>query len=179
MSKKKKTKKILKPPTTNQKVNYNPNLESDTSSLASNDSMKKWKDMMDSESENEEDPFDHMKKNKIINYIEATSDISELIQLTKHNDQQIKLKAVQALCPCRLKRDFEDVYDRLFELSLDEDPKVRYQVLHNICDGSPQDYEARVMKALENFNRDPDRKIRRAAHKVLGSVLHNGGWNVM
>ena len=126
-----------------------------------------------------ENSIDKLDRNKKLQLLEDTGDLSKIIHLTKDADPRVKIKAVQTLCPCKIKRDFEAVYDRLFELSTDEDPKIRYQVLHNICDGSPQDYEARVMKALDNFNRDKDKKIRRAAHKVMASVLKNGNWNVL
>ncbi len=53
------------------------------------------------------------------------------------------------------------------------------QTLHTICDGSPSCYEDRVKAALELFNRDADRKIRRQAHKVLASLIRTGKWNVL
>lgn len=53
------------------------------------------------------------------------------------------------------------------------------QTLHTICDGSPSCYEDRVKAALELFNRDADKKIRRQAHKVLASVTRTGKWNVL
>ena len=53
--------------------------------------------------------------------------------------------------------------------------QVRAQVLHTICDGSPAHLEDRVADALESFNRDPDKKIRRQAHKVRWSPLHATG----
>ena len=62
----------------------------------------------------------------------------------------------------------------------DPSPKIRYQVLHNMCDGSPDSMEERVADALEKFNRDPDQEIKRKAHKVvLASYLRTGKWNVL
>jgi hypothetical protein len=48
-----------------------------------------------------------------------------------------------------------------------------------MCDGSPDGYEENVVKCLEIFNRDPDKDIRRRAHKVMGSYLRTGKWNVL
>jgi len=48
-----------------------------------------------------------------------------------------------------------------------------------MCDGSPDHLEDRIMEALEIFNRDPDKEIRRKAHKVMGSYLRTGKWNVL
>lgn len=83
------------------------------------------------------------------------------------------------MCPCKVQKDFEEFWERLFELAQDEDPDVRYQILHNMCDGSPEGYEDKVMECLEIFNRDPDKDIRRKAHKVMGAYLHSGKWNVL
>ena len=124
-------------------------------------------------------PLDLLDKRRKIKMINDTSDLSKIIYLSRDKDPEIRLKAVQNLCPCRIKRDFDIVYERLFELSTDENTKVRFQVLHNICDGSPQQYEERVMKALDNFNRDKDKKIRRTAHKIMASVARRGKWNIM
>ena len=53
------------------------------------------------------------------------------------------------------------------------------QVLHTLCDGSPAHMEFKVAEALEDFNRDPDSKIRRQAHKVLSNYTRTGKWNIM
>jgi len=83
------------------------------------------------------------------------------------------------MCPCRVQKDLDEFWERIFELAKDEDPKVRYQVLHNMCDGSPEHVEDKMMAALEIFNRDPDKEIRRKAHKVMASYLRTGKWNVL
>lgn len=56
--------------------------------------------------------------------------------------------------------------ERVLEMVSDEDAAVRAQVLHTLCDGSPGHLEDRIMEAMEDFNRDSDKKIRRTAHKV-------------
>ena len=48
-----------------------------------------------------------------------------------------------------------------------------------MCEGSPDGYEDKVAEALEIFNRDDDKEIRRKAHKVLASYLRTGKWNVL
>ena len=78
-----------------------------------------------------------------------------------------------------MKRDVDLFWETIFSLARDEDKKVRYQVLHNMCDGSPPQYEDKVAECLEIFNRDKDKDIKRAAHKVLASYLRTGKWNVM
>ena len=83
------------------------------------------------------------------------------------------------MCPCRVKGDIPEFYDRLFEMIYDEDAKIRYQVMHNICDGSPPKYEERVVECIEVLNRDPDVKVRSNASKVLAAYTRTGKWNVM
>ena len=103
----------------------------------------------------------------------------EIINITKCPDALVRLKAVQQMCPCRVQDDIPEFWERLFELAEDEDPAVRYQVLHNLCDGSPPQYEDQIVQCLEVFNRDKDKKVRAAASKVMASYLRTGKWNVM
>mmetsp|Transcript_17519 Transcript_17519/g.29530 ORF Transcript_17519/g.29530 Transcript_17519/m.29530 type:complete len:84 (+) Transcript_17519:372-623(+) len=83
------------------------------------------------------------------------------------------------MCPCRVKNDIPEFWNRIFDLAKDEDPKVRYQVMHNMCDGSPPQYENQVMECIEIFNRDPDNSIRSKASKVMASYLRTGKWNIL
>ncbi len=110
---------------------------------------------------------------------QETDDIAKIIDLSGHENGEVRLQAVKRLCPCRVQKDIEKVWGRLFEMTEDEDVRVRYQVLHNICDGSPDHLESSVVDALEKFNRDEDKEIRRKAHKVLASYLRTGKWNVL
>ena len=76
-----------------------------------------------------------------VNNFETTE---ELIELTRHENERVRLKATQQMCPCRVKYDEPAFWERLFELAEDEDDAVRAQVLHNMCDGSPPGYEDKV-----------------------------------
>jgi hypothetical protein len=61
----------------------------------------------------------------------------------------------------------------------DPDPGVRYQVLHNLCDGSPNTREIEVIEAIEDMHNDEDKYIRRRVHQVLASYRRTGKWNIM
>ncbi|KAK2147214.1 hypothetical protein LSH36_563g00012 [Paralvinella palmiformis] len=108
-----------------------------------------------------------------------TTDIDMIIDLTHHSDPQVRQKALKEMCPCRVKSDIDDFWLRVFQMMDDPDERVRYQVLHTLCDGSPAHLEDRVAEGLECFNRDPDKKIRRQAHKVLTAYRRTGKWNVL
>ena len=51
--------------------------------------------------------------------------------------------------------------------------------MHNLCDGSPPQYEDKIVECLEIFNRDKDNNIRSKASKVMASYLRTGKWNIM
>jgi len=61
----------------------------------------------------------------------------------------------------------------------DPDPDVRYQVLHNLCDGSPASRETEVVAALEKMHDDPDKTVRRRVHQVLSHYRATGKWNIL
>ena len=119
------------------------------------------------------------RRSDVIAKILATENVDEILELTYHEDPEIRKKAAQQLCPCRVQRDKPEFWERIFELCLDPSPKVRMQILHDICDGSPAHYENEVSRALEIFNRDKDEEIKRKAHKALASYLRTGNWNVL
>ena len=109
----------------------------------------------------------------------STIDFKELLILTNNVDEKIRLKAIQRLCPCQIKDEVDMFWERIFQAADDPCPKVRYQSLHNMCDGCPPEWESKVAEALEKFNRDPDKDIKRTAHKVLASYLRTGKWNIL
>ena len=110
---------------------------------------------------------------------QETTNFDEIVDLSSNEYADVRLQAVKRLCPCKVQKDIDSVWQRLFEMTEDDDARVRYQVLHNICDGSPDHLETQVVEAMEKFNRDEDKDIRRRAHKVLASYLRTGKWNVL
>ena len=128
--------------------------------------------------ENEEENEKELNK-KLLKLARETYRFDEIMILTYNKVEEIKLTALQRLCPCRVNNEITRFWDRIFELVNDPSPKIRMQVLHNMCDGSPDSYEDRVVEALEIFNRDKDSKIRRKAHKVIGSYAKTGKWNIL
>ncbi|ESO84907.1 hypothetical protein LOTGIDRAFT_235977 [Lottia gigantea] len=114
-----------------------------------------------------------------IRMCKETTTIETIIDLTKHEHPQVRKRALREMCPCRVKKDHEDFWNRVFEMMDDEDKDVRQQVLHTLCDGSPAHLEYAIADALEKFNHDPDTKIRRMAHKCLTSYRKTGKWNIL
>mmetsp|Transcript_25265 Transcript_25265/g.24883 ORF Transcript_25265/g.24883 Transcript_25265/m.24883 type:complete len:134 (+) Transcript_25265:17-418(+) len=111
--------------------------------------------------------------------IKDTTDIEEIIELTKNPDPQVRAVAIRSICPCRVYDKIHLFWERVLEMIDDEDEKVRENVLHVLCDGSPEYLEDRIIHAVQSFNSDKSKYIRRRAHKVLGSYFKTGKWNVL
>ena len=111
--------------------------------------------------------------------VAETQDIDEIIELTKDTDPSVRARAVRTICPCKVLDKIDAFWDRVFEMIDDEDETVRENVLHVLCDGSPDYLEDRIITAVQHFNRDSSKYIKRRAHKVLGSYYKTGKWNVL
>ncbi|XP_035827795.1 uncharacterized protein LOC101846602 isoform X5 [Aplysia californica] len=120
-----------------------------------------------------------LKVNEALRLCRDTTDIDVIIELTKHQHPQVRQVALREMCPCRVKKDLSDFWNRVFEMLADDAENVRYQVLHTLCDGSPSHLEERIAEALEHFNRDPSTKIRRQAHRALTAYRRTGKWNIL
>ena len=118
-------------------------------------------------------------KSDIIYECRNTEDIEVILKYTHSEDNDIRLEAVKQLCACKVLKDIEIFWERVFELVNDEDVRIRSRILHIICDGSPPRVEDQVYEALKEFNRDKDSDIRRTAHKVLATYEHTGKWNIL
>jgi len=129
----------------------------------------------------EEDELENEKElnKKLLKLVNETENFNEIMTLTHNKDDVIRLKALKRLCPCKVGNEIKIFWDRIFELVEDPSPEIRMQVLHNMCDGSPDSMEDRVVEALEFFNRDKDGEIRRKAHKVIASYSRTGKWNIL
>jgi len=83
------------------------------------------------------------------------------------------------MCPCHVKKNIQEFWDRIIEMVKDPDPDVRYQALHNLCDGSPNDRELDVINAIKELEHDESKQVRRAVNKVISSYKRTGKWNVL
>jgi hypothetical protein len=109
----------------------------------------------------------------------APDGIEVLLAQSRDPDPRARKRAVRQLCPCGLKRNHHDVWDRLVAMAADEDPSVRRDVLHVLCDGSPREREAEVVRAIEGMHDDPDPHLRRRVRKVLAQYRKGGRINVL
>ena len=122
---------------------------------------------------------DEPTKKEVINLCRMTEDIDTILEYTHSTDNDIRLEATKQLCPCKVLKDIEIFWERVFEMADDEDVRIRQRVLHIICDGSPERLEDRIYDALRVFGRDKDSDIRRTAHKVMATYERTGKWNIL
>ncbi|MBA2609506.1 MAG: HEAT repeat domain-containing protein [Actinobacteria bacterium] len=76
--------------------------------------------------------------------------------------------AVTNLCPCHVRANVPEAWDRTLEMIRDPSPLVRRAVVHMLADGSPRERQQEVVDALTELRNDPDRRVRRQVHDVLG-----------
>lgn len=103
----------------------------------------------------------------------------EWMALTRHPDPKIRARAVSNACPCQLKRNVPELWNRLIEMVMDDDSKVRSYVFHTLGDGSPRAREAEVVAAMERMWNDPDEKLRKRVRKVLSAYRWTENINVL
>merc|ERR1711934_378673 len=97
-----------------------------------------------------------------------TEDFDDILELLGHVSAKVRVAALEQVCPCRLRgHDDDDIWEKVISMVQDQDLGVRKQVLHTLCDGSPPRHERAVVEAVETFNSEPDRNLKRMAHKVL------------
>jgi hypothetical protein len=106
------------------------------------------------------------------------SDIVDWLERTRATRADTRRVAVRALCPCHVRADRDAVWDRLLEMTDDQDRKVRSHVIHALTDGSPRDRERDVIGALKRMQFDPDPGLRRRARRILAVYRRTGAWNV-
>ena len=123
--------------------------------------------------------YDKLRVNEATRLAKETTDVDVIISLSKHPNPSVRKKSLVEMCPCRVRLDIERFWERVFEMITDNDPSVRAQVLHTLCDGSPKHLEHRIVDAIQVFNTDSDTDIRRKAHKVLSAYNRTGKWNIL
>lgn len=105
--------------------------------------------------------------------------ISEYLERTRDPNPQKRRKALKDLCPCHVRADIPDLWDRIFECLADENGGVRDQALHALGDGSPSHLEHRIVEAVESMYNDPHSDVRKKARKMLNTYRRTGKWNVL
>jgi hypothetical protein len=96
-----------------------------------------------------------------------------------HADAKVRLRVLRDLCPCHVRRNVPDIWNRVLHLVHDDDVRVRSAVLHLIADGSPTDRAEEMAWAVGTMVNDADLKLRRRARRVLAAFRRDGSVNVL
>lgn len=103
----------------------------------------------------------------------------DYIKRTYDPDAKKRKQALKDLCPCHVKADIPELWERIFECLHDEDGIVRDQALHALGDGSPSHLEERIVEAVEKMYNDPHPDVKKKARRMLNSYRRTGKWNVL
>ncbi|HEX7167081.1 MAG TPA: HEAT repeat domain-containing protein [Acidimicrobiales bacterium] len=106
-------------------------------------------------------------------------DIPRLLDLTADDDPKVRAVAAKNLCPCHVKGDLPEVWERLYEMLHDPDARVRRDAVHALADGSPRERADEIAAALYQLRNDPERGIRRNVARVLREYRRTGRVNVL
>ena len=106
------------------------------------------------------------------------AEIEQLLDDTTSANPKTRRAALLQLCPCHVRNNVARIWDRIIEMSTDENVGVRSVVLHNLCDGSPRDRESEIVAAVELLANDSDQKVRRRARRALAAYRRTGQINV-
>jgi HEAT repeats len=109
----------------------------------------------------------------------TAEEVGRALALTRDARPRVRQAALMNLCPCHLRSDRPEVWERVFEMALDADVGVRKQVVHTLGDGSPGRLRERVLGTLEAMRNDPDRTLRRVVRSLLARHRRTGRVNVL
>ena len=104
--------------------------------------------------------------------------IDAILYETLDADPNRRRAAVRELCPCEVRRNHVDVWDRILELAYDPDAGVRRLVFHAMMDGSPRAREHEIVEAVESLRNDPSPKLRRQARNLIANYRRTGRINI-
>ena len=108
----------------------------------------------------------------------SADEIPYLLELTHDADERVRRRPLKHLCPCRVRRRYDEVWDRIFEMAGDPRPGVRKDAVHALTDGSPKELVFRVLAQLEEMRRDPDDDVRRYVNRTINAYRRHGRVNV-
>ena len=105
--------------------------------------------------------------------------VDKCLEMTRSSDPRQRKKALKEMCPCRVRADIPQLWERIFELLNDDSEIVRDQALHALGDGSPKHLEGRIVEAVEDMYNDPAPAVRKKARRMLMAYRKTGKWNIL
>jgi hypothetical protein len=107
------------------------------------------------------------------------NEIGFLIEHSFDQDPIVRSAVAKNLCPCHVRTNVPEVWNRLIEMTTDPEPVVRRDVVHALADGSPRDRAHEIAAALEPLYNDVDPRVRKMVRKVISAYRESGRVNVL
>ena len=111
--------------------------------------------------------------------IEGNAAVGDALSCSYDPDPKVRRLAAKAMCPCHVKANVPEVWDRLIEMTSDGDVGVRLDVVHALADGSPRERSEQIAGVLERMYNDQDPKVRKRVRRVVTSYRRTGNLNVL
>jgi len=111
--------------------------------------------------------------------IDGHAPVADALIHSHDADPKVRRVAAKAMCPCHVKANVPEVWDRLIEMASDADVGVRLDVVHALADGSPRERADQIAGVLERMYNDPDPKVRKRVRRVVTSYRRTGNLNVL
>lgn len=101
----------------------------------------------------------------------SRAEIEDLLTMSCSVEVEERLTAAKYLCPCHIQARIPAVWEAIFRMMEDPEPKVRYAAWHTWEDGGlPNDPAA--FEAMERiYRRERDPKVRKFAEFIIGQEL--------
>lgn len=101
----------------------------------------------------------------------GAAEIAELLEMSHSDDPEERLIAAEHLCPCHVRTRIPVVWEALFRMMEDADPRVRHASWHTIEDGGKPSAPEEIATLERICAAETDPKIRRFAEQTLDKVL--------
>lgn len=72
--------------------------------------------------------YQEMKRGEALRLCKSTHNVDVIIGLSEHKDPSVRKAALKEMCPCRVKIDIDEFWDRVLSMVDDPDDAVRQQV---------------------------------------------------
>ena len=94
-------------------------------------------------------------------------EVEELLERSVSSDPEDRLMAAEFLCPCHVRRRIDAVWEALFRLLEDGDPRVRRAAWHTLDDGGKPTDDAALANLARICEKETDPGNRKYAEGIL------------
>lgn len=101
----------------------------------------------------------------------SRAEIDDLLTMSCSVDVEERLLAAKYLCPCHIQARIPAVWEAIFRMMADPEPKVRYAAWHTWEDGGLPNDPAAFETLEQIYHQERDPKVRKFAEFIMGKAL--------